>query len=39
MGQDRSARVHLADKTTSQLLLSNAPEAGKIGDLESVADL
>jgi hypothetical protein len=39
MGQDRSARVHLADKTTNQLLSSNAPEAGKIGDLEPVADL
>jgi hypothetical protein len=39
MGQDRSARVHLADKTTSQLLLSNAQVAGKIGDLEAVADL
>jgi hypothetical protein len=39
MGQDRSARLYLADKTTSQLLLSNATEAGKIGDLETVADL
>jgi hypothetical protein len=39
MGQDESARVHLADKTTSQLLLSNAPEAPKIRDLETVADL
>jgi hypothetical protein len=39
MGQDRSARVHLADKTTSQLLSSNASEAGKIGDLETVEDL
>jgi hypothetical protein len=39
MGQHTSARLHLADKTTSQLLSSNAPEAGKIGDLETVADL
>jgi len=39
MGQDRSAWLHLADKTTSQLLVSNAPEAGKIGDLETLADL
>jgi hypothetical protein len=39
MGQDRSARVHLADKTTSQLLLSNVQEAGKIAVLETVADL
>jgi hypothetical protein len=39
MGQKRSARVDLADKTTSQLLLSNAPEAGKTGGLEPVADL
>jgi hypothetical protein len=39
MGQDESARVHLADKTTSQSLLSNAREAVKIGDLETVADL
>jgi hypothetical protein len=31
--------VHLADKTTSQSRVSNAPEAGKIGDLETVADL
>ncbi len=39
MGQDRSAWLHLADKTTSQLLVSNAPDAGKIGDLETLADL
>jgi len=39
MGQERSAWLHLADKTTSQLLVSNAPDAGKIGDLETLADL
>jgi hypothetical protein len=39
MGQDGSAWLHLADKTTSQLLVSNAPEAGKIGDLETLTDL
>jgi hypothetical protein len=39
MGQDCSAQVHLADKTTSELLVSNAPEALKTGNSETIADL
>jgi hypothetical protein len=31
--------VHLADKTTSQSRVSNGPEADKMGDWETVADL